>query len=168
MTNPNQVQLLVDGQAFEGWTRMEVNTSIEQMAGAFVLQVTLKWDGQTEPYALREGLPCTVQIGADVVITGYIDDYELKFDAASVEVSIHGRDKTADLVDCSAIHKTGQWRNVGLQQILKFETRPDDLDRIPGVTLIHLPALALCRLASRKRMRLQISDKRLPAALIKW
>ncbi len=58
--------------------------------------------------------------------------------------------------------------NVGMQQILKFETRPDDLERIPGVALVHLPALALCRLASRKRMRLLVKDKRLPAALIQW
>lgn len=115
----NQVQLLVDGQRFEGWKRLEVSTSIEQMAGAFVLQVTLRWDGQGQPYALREGLPCQLLLGDDVVVTGYIDDFEVDFDAQAISVNVHGRDKTADLVDCSAIHKTGQWRNASLVQIVR-------------------------------------------------
>ncbi|MCC6810502.1 MAG: hypothetical protein IT381_23935 [Deltaproteobacteria bacterium] len=69
-----------------------------------------------------------------------------------------------------AIAMTGNERefNVGLQQILKFETRPDDLDRIPGVSLIHLPAVALCRLAQRRRIAIHLKDRRLPPALIKW
>lgn len=122
--NSNQVRLLVDGQAFEGWKRLEVASSIEQMASNFVLGVSLKWDGQTLPYALREGLPCQLLLGEDLLVTGYIDDFEVSFDAQRVEVNVHGRDKTADLVDCAAIHKTGQWRGQGLRQIVSDIAAP--------------------------------------------
>lgn len=124
MSASNRVMLVVDGQAFEGWQQMRVQRSIEQMAGAFVLQVTLKWAGQDDPYEIREGLPCQVLIGQDVVITGYIDEYEPSYDAQSSSVTVHGRDKTADLVDCAAVFKSGQWHNVGLRQIVEDLVRP--------------------------------------------
>jgi len=58
--------------------------------------------------------------------------------------------------------------NVGLQWILRYETRRNDLAGIPGVLLVHLPAVALCRLAAQKRIKILVKDKRLPPALIKW
>lgn len=124
MSDRNDITLLVDGQAYGGWERMEIQRSIEQMAGTFALQVTTKWDGQSEPYQLREGLPCSVLIGGETVITGYIDDYAPECDPDSSTINIHGRDKTADLVDCAAIHRSGQWHNVGLAQIVQDIARP--------------------------------------------
>lgn len=124
MAISNQIMLVVDGQAFGGWKEMRVQRSIEQMAGAFVLQVSHKWVGQDDPYELREGQRCQVLIGQDVVITGYIDDYEVAYAAESSTVTIHGRDKTADLVDCSAIYKSGQWHNVRLLQIVQDIVEP--------------------------------------------
>lgn len=124
MSDSNRILLVVDGQAFEGWQQVRVQRGIEQIAGQFALQVTLKWAGQDDPYEIREGLPCQVLIGQNVVITGYIDEYEPSYDAESSTVTIHGRDRTADLVDCAAIHKTGQWHNVGLLQIVQDIARP--------------------------------------------
>ena len=133
MSDINEIRLLVDGQAFEGWTAMKVHRSIEQIAGAFVLQVTLKWTGQDDPYEIREGLPCTLMLGQDTLITGYIDEYHLDFDAESSEVTIHGRDRTGDLVDCAAIFKTGQWHNVGLLQIVKDIASPFNVGVVQDV-----------------------------------
>ncbi|MBI2769986.1 MAG: hypothetical protein HYX47_10210 [Burkholderiales bacterium] len=124
MTDRNEIILLVDGHRFGGWEVMEITDSIEQMAGTFQLQVSLKWDGQDNPYQLREGLPCQVLIGEDVVTTGFIDDYAIECDEDSSTVTIHGRDKTADLVDCAAIHKSGQWHNATLEQIVADIARP--------------------------------------------
>jgi len=58
------------------------------------------------------------------VISGYIDEYETDDTATSSTVRVSGRDKTADLVDCSAIYKTGQWRGAALQQIVADIARP--------------------------------------------
>jgi prophage tail gpP-like protein len=127
----NLVKLLVDGQAFGGWKDVAIRQSLECMAGAFHLSVTRKWDGQQEPYKLREGLPCQVLIGDDVVITGYIDEYSPEGDKDSASITVQGRDKTADLVDCSAIHKSGQWLQSGLQRIVTDLAKPFGI----GVTL---------------------------------
>jgi hypothetical protein len=125
VSDSTSVQLVVNGRSFEGWKEMRVRRSIEQMAGAFVLKATLKWsEDQDDPFEIREGLPCQVLIGQDVVITGYIEEYEPSYDAEESTVAIHGRDKTGDLVDCAAIFKTGQWHNVGLLQIVQDIAQP--------------------------------------------
>jgi prophage tail gpP-like protein len=51
------------------------------------------------------------------VITGYVDDTKPRYDRQAHSITISGRDKTADLVDCSAIYKSGQWSNKKIEQI---------------------------------------------------
>ncbi len=114
----NDCTLLVGGQVYGGWTAIEVQRGIEHIAGGFVLQLTTRNPGVESPLQLREGLACEVKLGDDVVITGYIDEYETDDTATSSSVRVHGRDKTGDLVDCSAIYKTGQWRGARLEQIV--------------------------------------------------
>ena len=114
----NQCELLVGGQVHGGWTRVEIQRSIEQIAGGFNIGLTTRWPGVGVPIGLREGLPCEVRLGGDTVINGYIDTVELDLTDSRSVVRVEGRDKTGDLVDCSAIHKTGQWRGATLAQIV--------------------------------------------------
>ncbi len=118
MTDPNECLLLVDGKLYGGWKRLEVQRSIEQIAGGFVLELTSRWPGADAPQALREGLACEVRIGDDTVISGYIDVYEPDLTDTTTTIRVEGRDKTGDLVDCSAIYKAGLWRNVTLEKIV--------------------------------------------------
>jgi prophage tail gpP-like protein len=120
----NECTLIIDGQAYGGWTRLEVQRGIEQIAGGFVLQLTSRYPGVDVPMQLREGLTCQVKLGNDLVISGYVDDYETDDTDTSSTVRLSGRDKTGDLVDCSAIYKTGQWRGVKLAQIVADIARP--------------------------------------------
>lgn len=129
----NECTLIIDGLAYGGWTRLEVQRGIEQIAGGFVLQLTSRYPGVDEPMQLREGLSCEVRLGDDLVISGYIDDYETDDTDTSSSVRISGRDKTADLVDCSAIYKTGQWRGVKLAQIVSDIALPF------GLTVVVAP-----------------------------
>jgi prophage tail gpP-like protein len=114
----NDCTLTVDGLVYSGWTRAEVQRSIETIAGGFVLQLSHRYPGAQAPVQLREGLPCEVHLGDDLVISGYIDDLETDDTDTSTSIRLSGRDKTADLVDCAAIHATGQWRGVRLERIV--------------------------------------------------
>ena len=123
----NQAVLKIGGKEYGGWTRQEVQRGIEQIAGGFVLQLTRQYSvysGADNSVAVREGLPCEVYLGTDLVVSGYIDEYETDDTATSSSIRISGRDKTADLVDCSAIYKTGQWRGVRLEQIVADIAKP--------------------------------------------
>ena len=52
---------------------------------------------------VRLGAPCVVRLGADAVITGYIDRYAPSISAREHQVRVTGRGKCEDLVDCSAM-----------------------------------------------------------------
>lgn len=113
----NSVELLVSGRLYGGWTRLAIQRSIEQVAGGFALDLTRRWPGADLPVGIVAGLACQVRIGGEPLITGYIDTVETDLAAERASLRVEGRDKTGDLVDCSALHKTGAWRGATLHQI---------------------------------------------------
>ncbi|HEX7124678.1 MAG TPA: hypothetical protein VF406_02740 [Thermodesulfobacteriota bacterium] len=121
---PDRVTLTVNGQRYGGWTSLEVTRSLEAIAGTFTLAVTERWPEAPVRRAIHRGDRCTVAIGDDVVLTGWVDAPRRGFDARGRTVTIRGRDATGDLVDCSAVHTPGQWRNRRLEQIAADLCRP--------------------------------------------
>lgn len=119
MDNPNQnlAELKVGGAFYGGWKRLSITRSIEQISGTFELDVTERWAGQSSARPIKPGEPCQVLLGGEPVITGYVDTAEVSYDKQSHSFRVSGRDKTGDLVDCSAIYKTGQWANSKLDRI---------------------------------------------------
>jgi prophage tail gpP-like protein len=111
----NRVSLEVGGVRFEGWKSVRIKHSIEQLAGTFTLDVSERWPDQTEAFTIEPGASCTVSIGDDVMITGYIDVVRVKADANTHTITIEGRDKTGDLVDCSAPSK--EWLDMAFEDI---------------------------------------------------
>lgn len=98
----NRVTLQVSGIDYSGWQSIRITHSIEQLAGVFALEVSDRWPDQSDAFAIEPGAACTVKIGSDVVITGYIDQLQVNATPTAHTISISGRDKTGDLVDCSA------------------------------------------------------------------
>ncbi|SCU73562.1 Baseplate protein [Cupriavidus necator] len=98
----NKLTLRVGGQVFGGWTAVRIKHSIEQIAGTFDISYTERWPGQTDGWVIPAGEACEVRIGEHVVITGYVDKTALSYDGASHTIRVTGRDRTGDLVDCSA------------------------------------------------------------------
>ena len=117
-------ELKIDGTFYGGWKSMRATRSIEQMAGAFELEVTDRWPGQPAANPIRPGQACQLLLDGNPVITGYVDTVMADYDAGQHSIRISGRDKTADLVDCSAIHKSGQWHNVKLDQLARDLIKP--------------------------------------------
>ncbi|GAA4258931.1 baseplate protein [Azospirillum formosense] len=113
----NLVRLLVNGTDFGGWKSVSISAGIDRQARDFDLSVTDRWPGSDVPRRIAPGDACQVFIGADLVLTGYVDGTPISYDAKSVTVSVKGRSKTADLVDCSAIHEPGQFKGRKVEQI---------------------------------------------------
>lgn len=118
----NNVELKVDGKIFSGWTSVTVNRSIETMAGYFDLGVNVQIS--TDLSSLAPGKPFTLSIDGQTVITGYTDGRRRQMGADSMKITIAGRDKTADLIDCAAIYKGGQWKKRTLEQIARDLCQP--------------------------------------------
>lgn len=113
----SKVELLVGGVYYGGWQTIDIQRGIEQIAGTFELQVTEYWPGSGTPQQISPGAACQVLIDGETVITGYVDTAVPSYDDSQHSVTVSGRDKTADLVDCAAIYKSGAWSNRKLEQI---------------------------------------------------
>lgn len=94
--------LTVDGKKLEGWTRVSVTAGIEQMPNAFQIDATENDASKTAAAGIKEGSACTVALGSDKVITGYVDQVIPYLTAGEHGVRLVGRGKCQDLVDCSA------------------------------------------------------------------
>jgi prophage tail gpP-like protein len=116
-----KLALRVNGLEFAGWKEATVKRSVEAVASSFSLSVSDRWDGQTNPWPIMEEDECRLMIGAEQVITGYVDRRTISFDKEAHSLEVSGRDATGALVDCSAIlrHVTGgkgkwEFRNTSL------------------------------------------------------
>lgn len=122
--NSGTAELKVNGAIYGGWKTVRATRSIEQIAGTFDLGISERWAGQPNASPIRPGEPCQLLLDGEPVITGYADESSPGFSAGSHEISVTGRDKTGDLVDCSAIYKGGQWRGVKFEQIARDLVAP--------------------------------------------
>lgn len=130
MNDSNRVTLSVAGMDYAGWKGVEISAGIERQARDFTLSITWRWPGQQVEVPIRQGDRCELRIGADLVLTGYVFATPIRYDASSITLSVSGRSLTADLVDCSAINRPGQWRGQSVQRIVTALAEPY------GVTVI--------------------------------
>ncbi|EFH6215669.1 phage baseplate assembly protein [Escherichia coli] len=165
----NTVTLRTDGRLFTGWTSVSVTRSIESVAGYFELGVNVP--PGTDLSGLAPGKEFTLEIDGQIVCTGYIDSRRRQMTADSMKITIAGRDKTADLIDCAAVYSGGQWKNRTLEQIARDLCAPygvtvrwelsdkESSAAFPGFTLDHSETVyeALVR-ASRARGVLMTSN----------
>jgi len=114
---PEQLTLDINRVRYGGWKSVRVMRSMEHIAGGFELSVSDRWPGQDAAFPIHPGDACEVAIDDDVVITGYVDDVDRAHDASSHEISVRGRDKTGDLVDCSAVPGKWEWANRKMEEI---------------------------------------------------
>jgi prophage tail gpP-like protein len=123
----NRAYLEVGDVRHEGWLSVSVQRSIEQAAAQFQVSLTETWPGQANPIKVHPGDPCRVLIGDDLIVTGYADAVQLAHSGSDHTVSISGRSKTEDVVDCSceaSKSKPAQWKGRTVLQIAQAVCKP--------------------------------------------
>lgn len=120
MEPDNTVTLSAGGHDYAGWKDVSISAGLERQARDFTVSITWKWpNGGDAPVRIRQGEEVEVRIGGDLLLTGYVFSTPIRYDGTSITLSISGRSKTADLVDCAAINTPGQWRGQSVQKIVE-------------------------------------------------
>jgi prophage tail gpP-like protein len=119
MPTQDDVTLKVNGSLYSGWTSVSIKRSLKAISGSFDLSVADKWSEDKAAWQIVPGDESIVTIGADTLITGYVDRVSPSFSENSRSISVRGRDTSCDLVDCSAIFNPGVWSNVTFKYLLK-------------------------------------------------
>src|SRR6202162_4795465 len=110
---PDDEELLikVNGQTLGGWQEVHVVRGVERLPSAFYIRTTDRFPGQITDLTPSPGLACTIYLSNDLLLTGYIDVYDVTLDKGQHEIMLQGRSKCEDLVD-SAIYgnEIGGWQ----------------------------------------------------------
>lgn len=96
----SDVSLVVNGRQMSGWTRISISLGVERCTASFELGMTEITEADDE-VVTQPGDSCQVKIGSNVVITGFVDRVVPAISKTGHEISVVGRGKCADLVDCS-------------------------------------------------------------------
>jgi len=94
-----RVLLTDDGLMLTGWKAVRISRSIEVATSSF--ELTCSADANTLKLIGREGAPVKISIGDDVVLSGFIETIEQTLTPKAHVITLTGRGRLADMVDCS-------------------------------------------------------------------
>jgi prophage tail gpP-like protein len=101
MADRDVVNLSAGGKVISGWKEIRITRGVDRVPSDFSFVMTEYFPGDGV-FLAAPGMECTVKIGDDVVVTGYVDRYEPTLSKRQHSVRLSGRGKCQDLVDCSA------------------------------------------------------------------
>lgn len=134
MPSPD-VRLKVDGMIYGGWKTVDVRRSLDHAADTFSLGLTDRWAGETQRRPIRMGSPCEVWIDNQKLITGYVDDVNLRYNATERTIEVEGRSKVADLIDCALPYtkEKAQFNGLDFPTLARRLAKPFGIDVVDEV-----------------------------------
>jgi len=121
------LEVRIEGNRYTGWTSAAVSRSLDALSATFELSVT----SQRGAFPLLPGvdvsifLPGTLPIGDRLILTGRVDRVQASLTPDSHSITISGRDRTADLVDCSIDPEApAELYDVRVDEIVRELARP--------------------------------------------
>ncbi len=129
-----EVVIKAGGKAMAGWTEVSISGGLDMMPAAFDIALTERYPGIPGARVLNKGDPCTIEIGGDLVLTGWINRYSSRVDAKGHHVRVIGRSRCQDLVDCAALPKSLQVVGCSIGSLAKELVAP-----FAGPITVQLP-----------------------------
>jgi prophage tail gpP-like protein len=126
-----EIKIVIDNKEYTGWKSFDISRSLDSMCGSFSAQIFEDIGDLIN--GITPGKQCDVFIGDTQLISGFIFERSRSVSESSSSVSISGRDKTADLIDCSAIKRGGEFTNIDLFNLVSAICEPFKINVISSV-----------------------------------
>ena len=124
ITASDEVSLVVNGMQYSGWTAVRALRSLETFPNTFDLSLTEAYPGEGNLVLVKPGQSCVVLFGQDAVVTGWIDRVSMDVSPREHTVTISGRGKCADLLDCTVDTPGCSLNNLTVLQLAQFLAQP--------------------------------------------
>lgn len=114
----------IDDVWYDSWTSAEVTRDLKDFAGSFSATyrdpdrsiATFPYASPPPIFKLRPGLPVEAYADGQLVLVGFIETVEPSIDEGQASVSIGGKDKAGDLIDCAAMPEgPSEFKNAKLE-----------------------------------------------------
>lgn len=114
----NDVELLINGKIYKGWLSINITSDLKAICPKFSLAVTSAWTEEGKKWSIAPHDKCSLRVNKKIIITGYIDTVNSNFAAGSRTITVSGRGKAGDLVDCCYEGPT-VFKDLKLESIVK-------------------------------------------------
>jgi len=115
---PESVTVSAGGMTWSAFESVDVTAGFNEAARSFCLSIAAQLGGAGTFATFTAGAPVSVSSNGDLLVTGYVDRYQPHRDKHDKSmISVSGRGKGQDAIDCSAIHATGNFQNQTVLQI---------------------------------------------------
>ncbi|MCC6621220.1 MAG: hypothetical protein IT385_08195 [Deltaproteobacteria bacterium] len=121
------IEIRARGRKVSGWSSLKIEADLEEAARAFSVQLS-GYYAATGQSQLVIGDAVEVFDGADRLLTGYVEAATDHIDATTETVSLAGRSKTGDAIDCSA--RLGAWSRLKLSALFDRIRGDHDVDLV--------------------------------------
>lgn len=114
----NDITLVAGGYEYSMWTDISVTASVNEATRTFSATLAeISISGNFSPIWLPNGTAVQVVVAGVVQCDGYSNSYEPSFDADSHSVSIKGRGKSQDVIDCSCVIENGRLEDMTILEM---------------------------------------------------
>jgi prophage tail gpP-like protein len=107
---PELITVAVDGMMWTAFERVLVEAAFNHAARSFRLEVAAEPGASATNAIFRVGAEVSIFASGTLLLTGYVDRRQPKISATEAMIHVSGRSKSADLIDSSAVHKTGAFK----------------------------------------------------------
>jgi prophage tail gpP-like protein len=120
------LSVVIVGKKYEGWKSVSIRREIDVLCAAVSLEITPKCyvNGQFKSIDVAENDTAMIKHENTLMFDGYIETLDYDLNEESGIISIAGREKSCDLVDCSVPLKPIEWRGQNLQYLLCQLVKP--------------------------------------------
>ncbi|MBE9542503.1 MAG: hypothetical protein IMF01_09310 [Proteobacteria bacterium] len=122
----------INNKVYEGFKNIRLSRNLMSLTGSFEITLTDKWRVDKEDFDIKTGDRIHCHLGKNPLYEGYIDSLSISLSSTSRNLTISGRDKTADLVDCSIIGPA-EYNNLDFLGIAKKLVEPFGLKVLSNV-----------------------------------
>ncbi|MCA3359213.1 MAG: hypothetical protein ING02_14550 [Roseomonas sp.] len=128
-----EVALIVGGVIYRGWRSMKCSIGLDAAAAEVNIELAERWAGAADAAqiarAIRPGAEFLLTLEGDEVVKGYLDALDVNYDANDHKLSVRGRERTADLVDCAAtLDGPYEWANISLEEAARRIAEPYEIE----------------------------------------
>ena len=111
------ISILKDGAEIKGWRSVSVGLSLSTICNGFSLSQFVGDDFESP--VLFPGDSIRIECDGELLLDGYVDEMSSSFSSGNHSISISGREKTCDIVDCSLKDFGKTWKKKTVSQIVK-------------------------------------------------
>ena len=103
--------ITVNGLQLKRWTSFSLTKDLDELSNSFSASFTSGHDLAViqDWWKIHLGDPCEIELAGDVVMYGWIEEVVVDYTEDTHKLTLSGRDRLCDLVDCSPIVKTEWW-----------------------------------------------------------